>query len=370
MFTVKVELGNQTYPVFIGSGTLEKLGEMHRLYNLGDQVCIITDTVVNELYGARIRDCFKRAGLLEILAFPPGEASKSIATVDEAIRQMLDKGYDREATVVAMGGGVIGDLAGFVASIYKRGVRLIQVPTTLLAQVDASIGGKTGVNHPLGKNLIGTFYQPQMVWSDLALLKTLPRREIVCGLGEIIKYGIIRDPFLFTLVEHNFEEIFTLDMALIEEIVRRCCEIKAKVVSVDEKDHGQRMILNFGHTIGHAIETTLDYRISHGEAVLLGMLAESKIALDLGKHSHDDFRRIRDLILRFDWQAIPGQINLDRLLAFLHRDKKAVGGRIKFVLPTKIGDVFISEQVEVGEVEAAISYLLNELNKSKSKGEV
>ncbi len=370
MFTVKVELGNQTYPVFIGSGTLEKLGEMHQLYNLGDQVCIITDTVVNDLYGARIRNCFNRAVLLEILAFPPGEASKSLATVDAAIRQMLEKGYDRQATVVAMGGGVIGDLAGFVASIYKRGVRLIQVPTTLLAQVDASIGGKTGVNHALGKNMIGAFYQPKMVWSDLALLKTLPRREVVSGLGEVIKYGIIRDPFLFALVEHNFDEVFTLDLALMGEIVRRCCEIKAKVVSVDEKDHGQRMILNFGHTIGHAVETTLEYRISHGEAVLLGILAESKIALDLGKLVHDDFRRIKDLILRFNWHALPGQINMDRLLEFLQRDKKTIGGKIKFVFPTKIGDVFISEQVDIAEVQSAITYLLSELTKSKSKGEV
>ncbi len=364
MLSLKVELENQSYPVFIGSGVLEKLGEMYRLYDFGDQAAVITDTVVRDLYGERLRGCFQnQVHLFEIISVPPGETSKSLARVGEIVQTLLEIGFDRQGTVIAFGGGVIGDLAGFVASIYKRGVKLIQVPTTLLAQVDASIGGKTGVNHPLGKNMIGTFYQPRLVWIDLALLKSLPRRQIVCGLGEVIKYGIIRDPFLFALLEHNFEEIFTLDSALLEEIVKRCCEIKTKIVAVDERDRGQRMILNFGHTIGHALESALDYRISHGEAVMLGMLAESKIALDSGKLARDEFDRIRHLILRFDWQALPKKIDSDRLLTFLRRDKKAAADRIKFVLPTKIGDVFIAEQVELEKVRSAIDAMLNVINK-------
>jgi 3-dehydroquinate synthase len=360
MLSLKVELGNQSYPVFIGSGVLEKLGEMYRLYDFGDQVAVITDTVVHDLYGERLRGCFQnQVRLFEIISVAPGETSKSLARVEEIVQTLLEIGFDRQGTVIAFGGGVIGDLAGFVAAIYKRGVKLIQVPTTLLAQVDASIGGKTAVNHPLGKNMIGAFYQPRLVWIDLALLKSLPRRQILCGLGEVIKYGIIRDPFLFALLEHNFEEVFTLDSALLEEIVKRCCEIKAKIVAVDESDRGQRMILNFGHTIGHALESAADYRISHGEAVMLGMLAESKIALDSGKLPRDEFDRIQHLILRFDWQALPEKINSDRLLAFLRRDKKAAGDRIKFVLPTKIGDVFIAAQVELEKVRSAIDSMLN-----------
>ncbi|HEX9653531.1 MAG TPA: 3-dehydroquinate synthase [bacterium] len=365
MVTVKVELGNQTYPVFVGSGILDKLGEMYQLYDFGEQVVVITDTVVRDLYSEQLRERFRNiTSLFEVVAVPPGEASKSLKVVDELITKMLEIGFDRQATVIGFGGGVIGDIAGFVASIYKRGVRLIQAPTTLLAQVDASIGGKTGVNHPLGKNMIGTFYQPQLVWSDLALLKTLPRREIVCGLGEVIKYGIIRDPFLFALVEHTFEEAFTLDLPLMEEIVKRCCEIKAKIVSVDEKERDQRMILNFGHTIGHALESALNYEVSHGEAVLLGMVAESKIAMDLEKLPRDEFLRIKNLIARFDWQAIPKHLNIEHLMTFLQRDKKAVAGRIKFVFPTRIGDVFITEQVDMTFVHSAIHYLFNEVVQS------
>jgi 3-dehydroquinate synthase len=364
MFTVKVELSNQTYPIFIGE-PLEKLSEMYQLYGFGKQIAVITDTTVGDLYGERLRRCFqKAASLFETITVAPGEPSKSIETVDEIIRTMLEKGFDRQTTVLALGGGVIGDLAGFVASVYKRGVKVVQIPTTLLAQVDASIGGKTGVNHALGKNMIGTFHQPRMVWSDLSLLRSLPRREIVCGLGEVIKYGIIRDSFLFALVEHNLEDIFTLNPALMEEIVRRCAEIKAKIVSVDETDLGQRMILNFGHTIGHALETALEYRISHGEAVLLGMLAESKIALDLGKLSRDDFMRIKNLIASFDWRAIPKSVNSDHLLGFLQRDKKAADGQVKFVLPTKIGDVFLAEKVEINSVNAVVEYLLDEVGNS------
>lgn len=363
MFTVKVELGNQTYPIFIG-GPLEKLAEMYNLYRFGKQMAVITDTHVHELYGARLRDCFRDvASMFEIITLPPGESSKSLAAVDEIIRKLLEKGFDRDAVIVAFGGGVIGDLAGFVAAIYKRGVKVIQVPTTLLAQVDASIGGKTGVNHALGKNMIGAFYQPRMVWSDLSLLRSLPRREIVCGLGEVIKYGMIRDPFLFALVEHNLDEIFALEPALTEEIVKRCSEIKAKIVSVDESDRGQRMILNFGHTIGHALEAAWEYKISHGEAVLLGMLAESKIALDLGKLTRDDFSRIKNLVARFDWRHIPKNLNIDHLLAFLQRDKKAVGDQIKFVLPTKIGDIFIAENVEISAVKSTVEYLVSEVGK-------
>jgi 3-dehydroquinate synthase len=237
-------------------------------------------------------------------------------------------------------------------------VPLVQVPTTLLAQVDASIGGKTSVNHPLGKNMIGSFYQPKLVWSDLTLLKTLPRKEIICGLGEIIKYGIIRDPALFTLVEQNLERILALDLTLLPEIVTRCCEIKAQIVSADEKESGLRMILNFGHTIGHALEAALEYTITHGEAVLLGMLAESKIALDSGKLPAEDFYRIRKLITSLRVQP-PTGLERERLIKILASDKKAVAGQLRVVLPNKIGEVEVAAGLKEDLVRAGVEYIFD-----------
>jgi len=275
------------------------------------------------------------------------------------LTQMLELGCDRNSVVLAFGGGVVGDIAGFVASVYKRGIPYLQVPTTLLAQVDSSLGGKTGVNHPLGKNMIGTFYQPKMVWTDLTVLQTLPKREIVCGLGEIIKYGVIKDAELFKLVEDRLHEIVALDLELLQEIVLRCCQIKAGIVAEDEKETGPRMVLNFGHTIGHALEAEMGYKkISHGEALLLGMLAESRMALNLNILDIGDFQRIERLISRFELSGKLNRVEVGRLLKFIKADKKSSSGHTKFVLPRKIGEVEIVDEVSEDLIRSSLAPIL------------
>lgn len=359
MHKLKVDLGPRSYPVFIGNGSLPQLGEMLEMYALNRQVLVVTDSNVHRLYAEVLTQSVQphtETFILEKLRV--GEKTKSLSTVDKLITRMLEQSFERTALVVAFGGGVIGDVAGFAASVYKRGVRVLQVPTTLLAQVDASIGGKTGINHTLGKNLIGTFHQPAMVWTDLNLLKTLPKREVVCGLAEIIKYGVIADADLFDRVDENLETILSCDSILMDEIVTRCCEIKAEIVAEDERESAVRMILNFGHTIGHALEATTGYKkLSHGEAVLLGMLAESKMASDSELLSEHDFTRIRDLIMRLE--AIRKIKNIDwrQVMSYMKQDKKISEGNLRFVLPQQIGDVTVVENVKPDLIETGLKYL-------------
>lgn len=361
MINLKVELGARSYPVFIGSGILGKLGEMLKLYGFNHQVVVTTDTNVQKLYGSILSKSFQdMVKHFEIIVLSPGEKSKCMSNVEKIITKMLEIGYDRNATVLAFGGGVTGDLAGFTASIYKRGVPFIQVPTTLLAQVDASIGGKTGVNHSLGKNMIGTFYQPKMVWTDLEVLKTLPKREILCGLAEIIKYGIVWDADLFWLIEQNLEKILVLNSLLLEEIVRRCCEIKATIVAKDEKESGLRMILNFGHTVGHALEAAAGYKkIGHGQAVLLGMLAESKISQLTGFLSLNELHRIQNLISKFNLKHRIKDLRTDELFKFLKTDKKTTEGKLRFVLPKKIGEAFVADNLDRNAIQKGIELVLS-----------
>jgi len=348
MINLKVELGEKSYPIFIGSDSLEKLGEMLKIYDLAQQAIVITDTNIYKFYENTIHKTLKpHLKSFESVKIRSGEKSKSLSTVNNIIPQMLELGYDKKAVVLAFGGGVVGDIAGFVASVYKRGIRWVQVPTTLLAQVDSSIGGKTGVNHNLGKNLIGTIYQPKMVWSDLAILKTLTKREIICGIGEIIKYGIIQDAQLFNLIEESLDEILALDLDLMQDIITRCCEIKADIVAYDEYESGLRMILNFGHTIGHALEAISDYKkLSHGEAVMLGMLAESKMAVASELLSAGEFNRIKKLIARFELQGKVKNLDSNKIIDYMKNDKKTLSGNLRFVLPEKIGKVCVVENVK------------------------
>lgn len=359
MHKLKVDLGPHTYPLFIGNGSLPQLGEMLKMYALDRQVLAVTDSNVHRLYADALTQSvqpYTETFILEKLR--AGEKTKSFSTVEKLITQMLEQGFERTALVMAFGGGVVGDVAGFVASIYKRGVRYVQVPTTLLAQVDASIGGKTGINHALGKNLIGSFYQPAMVWTDLRLLATLPKRELIGGLAEIIKYGVIADPDLFVNVEDNLEAILACDLTLMDEIVTRCCEIKAEIVAEDEREAGVRMILNFGHTIGHALEAGVGFKnISHGEAVLLGMLAESKMALDSELLSQEDFDRIRNLIVRLDISAKVKDLDGQELTSFMRQDKKATEGHVRFVLPQQLGDVTVVENVKPELIASGLEFL-------------
>jgi len=271
---------------------------------------------------------------------------------------MLEKRIPRSAAVLAFGGGVIGDLAGFTAASYQRGIRLVQVPTTLLAQVDSSIGGKVGVNHPLGKNMIGAFHQPRFVWMDAEYLRTLPPREIVCGLGEVVKYGIIRDAAFFTDVEDRLQQMINREEGDLQRVVARCAALKADVVAQDEKEAGVRAILNFGHTVGHGLESAGNYKLlKHGEAVLLGMLAESFIAREMGMLGKPEYDRIAALIARVPMNVKVGSLKTPDIFRAMGRDKKRVGTKLRFVLPTTIGSVGIVDSVEESLVRASIKEL-------------
>ncbi|MFQ5604755.1 MAG: 3-dehydroquinate synthase [bacterium] len=362
MIHIKIQFKDAVCPIYIGEDILEKLGEMLRIYEWGQDAFVLTDNTVHKLYGLKLLDGLKTVmHKVELATVAPGEKSKSWSTAGKILTRMLESQFERQVMVVSLGGGVVGDLAGFVASIYKRGVQFVQVPTTLLAQVDASVGGKTGVNHPVGKNLIGTFYQPKLIWIDLALLKTLPRQELVCGLGEMIKYGVIYDAELFDLLENNVNSVLALDTELLRRLVKRCCKIKAEIVALDEKEHGVRMILNFGHTIGHALEAAGSYgQLSHGEAVLLGMLAESKIARDLNLLSKQAFDRIQSLVAKFDLEKKIKYLNKQTLWQAMRSDKKALQGSLRFVLPQDIGSVKIVSDVEEKLIGSGINYLLKQ----------
>ena len=361
MLKLKVELGARSYPVFIDRDILPKLGEALALYGLGPDVAVVSDARVDRLHGSTLEAGLREHGLrVENVVLPPGEKSKTWRTAESVITQLLRAGFERNACVLAFGGGVIGDLAGFVASVFKRGVALVHVPTTLLAQVDASIGGKTGVNHALGKNLIGTFHQPRLVWSDVRLLQTLPKREILCGLGEIVKYGVIKDTELFGVVEGELPRLLELDLELVEDVVQRCCEIKAEIVAADERDHGQRMVLNCGHTIGHALEAALNYKkISHGEAVLLGLLAESHIARELALLPPEDFDRIHRLVRGLELTDRLSGLNRTTFWQALKQDKKSERSTLRFALPVAIGEVRL-QSVELPVVERAMAFLLHQ----------
>ncbi len=341
---VKVELGERSYNISIGTDTLCGLGPALKPLDINPVIGLITNPTVSHYYGHTVMDSLRTSGFEPILiTIPDGEQYKDILWAYYIYGEMLSNRLDRSSAIAALGGGVIGDITGFVASTYMRGIPYIQVPTTLLSHVDSSVGGKTGINHPLGKNMIGSFYQPRLVWVDIATLKTLPRREFIAGLAEVIKYGVIADSVLFEYLEDNREKIISLEADTITYIVKRSCEIKASVVAADEKEAGFRAILNYGHTIGHAIETITAYReFLHGEAVAIGMLYAAGIAKDMGMLKEDEFKRISSLIRIYGLPyEIPKDISVPAIHEAVKVDKKRKAGRIRMVLPEGIGRVSI-----------------------------
>jgi 3-dehydroquinate synthase len=348
MEKVRVELADRSYDIAIGSNVLEGIGESIKSFSLSPKIAIVSNPTVFSLYGKRVSDSVKKAGFdLLTVIIPDGEEYKDLLWVQHIYNELLKYKLDRLSALIALGGGVIGDITGFAASTYMRGISYIQVPTTLLAQVDSSVGGKTGVNHKLGKNMIGTFWQPRLVWIDVETIRTLPRRELLAGLAEVIKYGVIEDKELFDFLEVNRDEILNLDGSVLTHIIRRSCEIKAEVVSRDERELGLRAILNYGHTIGHAIETVTGYkRYLHGEAVAIGMCLEAKLSQKLGLIDRDQVFRIKGLI---DYYGLPSEMPLDmdinNILTSMQLDKKADAGELKFILPEKIGSVRIYKGV-------------------------
>ncbi len=353
---VHVELQERSYFIWVKPGGLQHLGELYAGYHLGPRAAIITDTTVAQLYGELLTNSLRTNGIETVLvSVPPGEEHKSLQTAEWLYTRLLEAGSDRHTTIIALGGGVIGDVAGFVASTFLRGIPYVQIPTTLLAQVDSSVGGKTGVNHPLGKNLIGTFYQPRFVLIDPLLLQTLPERERWSGLAEVLKYGLIRDPALFQRLEADLENLAKSPEKLVE-IIARCCTIKAEIVSADEREASLRKFLNFGHTVGHALEAASGYQLRHGEAIAWGMLIAARLSHEKSGLSTSELERIESLLARFPKPSL-AQIDLAKVQELIRRDKKVRDGRVQFVLLRTIGEPVLCDAVTESDLEETLQAL-------------
>jgi 3-dehydroquinate synthase len=340
MDTITVDLGARSYPIHVGVGILDEVGARVREVRSGPRVAVLTGTTVGELYGERVAASLHHSGFDPItITIPDGEEHKNLAWLAFLYDRLIEARIDRDSALIALGGGVIGDLAGFAAATFLRGVPFVQVPTTLLAQVDASVGGKTGVNHPAGKNLIGAFYQPRLVLIDVAVLRTLPRRELAAGLAEVIKYGVILDPALFELLEERLDHVLHGDADLLVQIVGACCRLKAEVVREDETERGYRAVLNFGHTLGHAVEALTEYRrFLHGEAVAIGMAFAARLSQARAHCDAATTQRLRRLLKHAGLPTdVPGDLGPDALAAAIATDKKTRDGKVQFVCIERIG---------------------------------
>jgi 3-dehydroquinate synthase len=357
--TVHVSLGNRSYAIKIAPGLLNQLGRECARLKFGDRCAIVTDTNAGKNFAKCAYESLVKGGFEpSLITVPSGETTKSLRTVQNCYDQLAAHRLERKSFIIALGGGVVGDLAGFVAATYLRGIDFVQVPTTLLAQVDSSVGGKTGVNLRAGKNLVGAFYQPRLVLCDLDALNTLPQREFNAGLAEVIKYGIIYDAKLFAHLERDLPEILKRDEKILAPIISRCCEIKAEIVSKDETESGLRAILNFGHTIGHAIENSSGYgKFLHGEAISIGQVAAAKLSQKILGLPQRDVERIEKLFRR---AGLPAEIKLNsaqrkKLFAAMKLDKKVSCGEIKFVLAKKIGKVIYGQKVSESLIEELLA---------------
>ena len=355
MRRIKVKLGSG-YEICIGSGLLAEAGTRLKELGFADKLVVITDTRVQGLYGdALVRDLNEGGFAATTVSIPEGEEQKSLETAGRLYRELTDCYAERTTPILALGGGVIGDLAGFVAATYMRGVPLVQIPTTLLAQVDSSIGGKVAVDHGQLKNKIGVFYQPALVIADVDVLSTLPANELANGLAEVIKSAAIKDRNFFSFLEDNIERVKTLEKDTLEEVVFRTAKIKAEVVTKDERDLGLRNILNYGHTIGHAIETVSDFQMEHGRAVAIGMLVAAKISNRQGILADTEMLRLRNVIGAAGLPTeMPGYKTGDLIQSMKH-DKKVLRDKVRFVLLKSIGDVFITDEVTPSLVEEVLS---------------
>jgi 3-dehydroquinate synthase len=346
MQTLTVDLGDRSYPIHIGAGLLSQPALI--LPHLPQKrVAVVTNTTVAPLYLEQLTATLQAGGVtVTPIVLPDGEAYKNWETLNLIFDALLTQRAERKTTLIALGGGVIGDMTGFAAASYQRGVPFIQIPTTLLSQVDSSVGGKTGINHPLGKNMIGAFYQPQVVLADTDTLKTLPARELSAGLAEVIKYGLIWDVEFLAWLEANMDKLRALDAAAITRAIHRSCEIKAQVVGQDEREGGIRAILNLGHTFGHAIETGMGYgNWLHGEAVAAGMVMAAETSRRMGWLTEADVMRTRALIRAAGLPDVAPDLGVDTWLDYMGHDKKVEGGKMRFVLLKKLGEAVITGDV-------------------------
>jgi 3-dehydroquinate synthase len=357
---VPVELNERSYLILIEPGSLKQLPTLLRAQSLGRSTALITNQTVEPLYGSIAYQSLSDNGRkVTLFALPDGEEHKSFAWAQRVYDHLLDAGMDRSSLIVAIGGGVVGDLSGFVAATYMRGIPFVLVPTTLLAQVDASVGGKVAVNHPRAKNLIGAFHQPAMVVIDPLTLRTLPPRELRAGLAEVVKYGVIADAGFFSFVESRLETIQSLDADAIGHVIERSCQIKAAVVAEDEREEsGRREILNYGHTFGHAIETVFHYRYLHGEAVAIGMTAAANLAARRGLISAEVAERQEHLLRRIGLPVQMPAADVEELLSAMRRDKKVRQGRLRLVLPVKMGEAQTIEDVSEDDIRGALQEVM------------
>jgi 3-dehydroquinate synthase len=355
MRTLTVGLGDRAYPIHIGAGLLSRAGQLLET-GASRRAVIVSNAVVAAHHLAPLRASLQERGTqVEVVLLPDGEAHKNLSTLNDLLTRLLELRAERGTTLVALGGGVVGDIAGFAAAVYQRGMPFVQVPTTLLAQVDSSVGGKTGVNHPLGKNMIGAFWQPRAVVIDTDCLVTLPERELRAGLAEVIKYGAIRDTGFFAWLEGNLEALLAKDPAALAQAIHRSCEIKAEIVAADERESGERALLNFGHTFGHAIEAAQGYGAwLHGEAVAAGMLCAARLSERVCGFEAAGTRRLTDLVAAAGLPTSPPKIAAARWLELMRRDKKVEGGAMRFVLLAKLGRALVRADVADADVIASV----------------
>lgn len=357
MPSIQVDLGERSYLIAIEAGSLNNAGFLLSAIK-GKQVVVISNDVVAPLYLANLLSVLKKAQkLVRSIILPDGEGTKTLASFEQVMGTLLEHRISRDACIVALGGGVIGDLSGFVAACYQRGIDFIQVPTTLLAQVDSSVGGKTAVNHPLGKNMIGAFYQPQAVLIDPNTLRTLPAKEFAAGMAEVIKYGIIYDSSFFSWLVNNKVAIAQQSPSVLSSMIARCCQIKADIVNQDEKEHGIRALLNLGHTFGHAIEAEMGFGVwLHGEAVAAGIVLASQLAVMRNQMLASELCQIKELLAYFDLPTEgPPNMSAQHYITHMQRDKKVLSGTMRFILPLGIGKAEVVSDVTQQE----LSQLLN-----------
>ena len=351
-----VELGARSYPIYIGEGLVDDTSLL-KSHIGGQQVAVVTNEVVRELALARLLTALEGcASQVDVFTLADGEGEKNLDNYARILDFLLAHRHNRTTTVVALGGGVVGDIAGFAAATYQRGVDFVQIPTTLLAQVDSSVGGKTAVNHPSGKNMIGAFHQPVAVLADLDLLDTLPERELRAGIAEVIKYGVIVDADFFAWLEANTEALLALDRDALVQVIARSCEIKAAVVAEDERETGRRALLNYGHTFAHAIESLAGYgAYLHGEAVAIGMVMAAELAVRSGILNRSAGVRLRNLIDSFGLPVSPPQLSAAAMQEAMGMDKKVVDGALRFVLAREIGEAFVTTAVDQQQLDETLT---------------
>ncbi len=353
MESLSVALGSRSYPIHVGAGLIDR-ADLYRPYLVGGSAAIVTNEVVGPLYLSRVKQALAEARVTEIVV-PDGEQTKTWQPLNRVFDDLLKAHCGRDTLIVALGGGVIGDLAGFAAAVYQRGVPYVQVPTTLLAQVDSSVGGKTAINHAAGKNMIGAFHQPKAVISDVATLDTLPERELRSGLAEVIKHGLALDAAFVDWLEKNIERLLSRDRDAMVHAVRRSCELKARIVAEDERESGARALLNFGHTFGHAIEAGTGYGAwLHGEAIAAGMVMAAELSLLMGHLKKNEVSRVRALLKRAGLPVAGPALAPERLMELMALDKKAAKGRTRFVVLESIGRAALASDVDATAVRRAI----------------